>query len=157
MLFRSMQKDFTSCGFAIKSGIEIDEFDFSFTAMKKKEFFYVTEISSLSKDDILAYIDVVINDITVHNLKRSGNAVVCFVTDKPQEDAIALSKMITPLGKKEQIKIAVAIAQPGESRCYFLGNMPTKCQQMIASYVLDRKSTRLNSRHQEIYRMPSSA
>ena len=104
--------------------------------MKKKEFFYVTEISSLSKDDILAYIDVVINDITVHNLKRSGNEVVCFVTDKPQEDAIALSKMITPLGKKEQIKIAVAIAQPGESRCYFLGNMPTKCQQMIASYVL---------------------
>ena len=67
-----MQKDFTSSGFAVKSDIEIDEFDFSFTAMKKKEFFYVTEISSLSKDDILAYIDVVINDITVHNLKRTS-------------------------------------------------------------------------------------
>lgn len=132
----AVQKDFTGGRFAVNSDIEIDEFDFSFSAFSKNEFFYMAEIRSLSRNDILAYIDAVINDITVHNLKRKGNAVICFVTDKAEEGAIEISKMITPLGKKEQIKIALSIVQPEDRKCYFLGNMPTKCQQMIANYVL---------------------
>lgn len=133
---KAMQNDFANGGYAVHSDIEIDEFDFSFTASTKKEFFYAAEIESLSRSDILAYIDVVIQDITVHNLKRKGNAVICFVTDKAEEEAIAVSKMITPLGKKEQIKIALAIAEPETGKCYFLGNAKTKCQQIIANYVL---------------------
>lgn len=133
---KAMQNDFSKSGYAVNSDIEIDEFDFSFTASTKKDFIYAAEIDSLSRSDILAYIDVVINDITVHNLKRKGNTVICFVTDKAEEEAVAISKMITPLGKKELIKIAIAIVEPKTSKCYFLGNMQTKCQQIIANFVL---------------------
>ncbi|MCD7872890.1 MAG: UDP-N-acetylmuramoyl-L-alanine--D-glutamate ligase [Clostridiales bacterium] len=128
--------DLKGNGFAIESKVEIDDFDFAFIAQNRKEFFYFAEIDDLSREDVMAYIDTVVNDLTVHNLKRSGNCVVCFITDKAQDKAVALSKMITPLGKKEQIKIACAIAEPNESKCYFLGNMPTKCQQMVANYIL---------------------
>ena len=133
---KAMQNDFSKSGYAVHSDIEIDEFDFSFVAAAKKDFFYAAEIELLSRNDVLVYIDVVINDITVHNLKRKGNAVICFVTDKAEEEAIAISKMITPLGKKEQIKIALAIVEPQTGKCYFLGNAATKCQQVVANYVL---------------------
>lgn len=133
---KAMQTDCIISGFAVDSNIETDGFDFAFTAFKKKEFIYAADIDSLSRSDIIAYIDVVINDLTVHRLKRNGNCVLCFVTDKAQEDAIAISKMITPIGKKEQLKIALAIAEPSTQKCYFLGNKPTKCQQMIANFVL---------------------
>lgn len=132
----AMQNDIAGNGFVLNSDIEIDEFDFSFSAMTKKDFIYAANIESLSRSDILAYIDAVIHDITIRNLRRKGNAVICFVTDKAEEEAIAISKMITPLGKKEQIKIALAIVQPSDKKCYFLGNTQTKCQQLIANYVL---------------------
>ena len=45
--------------------------------------------------------------------------------------------MITPLGKKEQIKIAIAICELSTGHIYFLGNIETKCQQMIANYVMN--------------------
>ncbi|MEZ3421054.1 MAG: hypothetical protein K1V95_03940 [Eubacterium sp.] len=133
---QAMQKDIAKSGFTVLSDIEIDEFDFAFSAFSKKDFFYAAQIESLSRSDILAYIDAVIHDITVQNLKRKGNAVLCFVTDKAEEEAIAISKMITPLGKKEQITIALAIVQPGDKRCYFLGNMQTRCRLLIANFVL---------------------
>ena len=133
---KAMQTDCIKSGFAVDSNVEADGFDFAFTAFKKKEFIYTADIESLSRNDIVAYIDAVVNDITVQRLKRNGNCVICFVTDKAQEDAIAISKMITPIGKKEQLKIALALVEPTENKCYFLGNKPTKCQQMIANYVL---------------------
>lgn len=133
---KSMLNDFKADGFAINTDVEIDELDFRITAYKRKEFFYVVQVESLSREEILAYLDIVINNVTVHNLKRSGNAVICFVTDKSEDGAVAISKMITPLGKKEQIKIALSIVEPQSKKCYFLGNMPTKCQQMIVRYVM---------------------
>lgn len=132
----AMLTDLKKDGFKISMEAESDGLDFDYTAFKKKEFFYVSQIESLSREDVIAYIDSVITDITVHNLKRSGNAVICFVTDKAEDGAVALSKMITPLGKKEQIKIAVSIIEPSSKKCFFLGNMPTKCQQMIIQYVM---------------------
>lgn len=132
----ALKKDFIADGFKTDTNLEINDFDFEITAMKKKEFFYVANIKELSRSDILAYLDSVITDITVQNLKKSGNAVLCFVTDKAEEDAISLSKMITPLGKKEKIKIAICIVEPSSKKCYFLGNMLTKCQQMIVNYVM---------------------
>lgn len=132
----ALKKDFIADGFKTDTNLEINDFDFEITAMKKKEFFYVANINELSRSDILAYLDTVITDITVQNLKKSGNAVLCFVTDKAEEDAISLSKMITPLGKKEKIKIAICIVEPSSKKIYFLGNMLTKCQQMIVNYVM---------------------
>lgn len=130
-------KDLKECGYLLNSNIEINEFEFDFKAEKKKEFFYCTSIGNVERNDVLAYLDSVIYDITVKNLKRKGNAVLCFVTDKAEEDAIALSKMITPLGKKEQIKIAIAICEITTGRVYFLGNVKTKCQQLIANFVMN--------------------
>lgn len=133
---KAMQKDLMQSRFALESNIEINEFDFAFAAYSKKDFIFAANIPSLSRNDILAYIDSVIYSITVQNLKRKGNAVICFVTDKAEEEAIEISKMITPLGKKEQIKISLAIVQPSDKKCYFLGNKQTRCRQLIADYVL---------------------
>lgn len=133
----AMLEDFKSCGYMLNSNIEINEFEFDFKAEKKKEFFYCVSLDDVDRNDVLAYLDCVIYDITVKNLKRKGNAVLCFITDKAENDAIALSKMITPLGKKEQIKIAVAICEVSSGRVYFLGNVKTKCQQLIANFVMN--------------------
>ena len=129
--------DLKNCGFSMNKDVEINDFDFSIKAMKKKEFFYCADIENLDKNDVLAYLDTVITDIAVNSLKRKGNGVLCFVTDKAGNDAVSLSKMITPLGKKEQIKIAIAICELSTGRVYFLGNIETKCQQMIANYAMN--------------------
>ncbi|MDE5995470.1 MAG: hypothetical protein K2G56_00960, partial [Eubacterium sp.] len=52
---KAMQNDFSRNGYAVNSDIEIDEFDFSFTASPKKEFLYTVETASLSRSDVLAY------------------------------------------------------------------------------------------------------
>lgn len=132
----AMKEDFIKDGYKVNTKAEAGDFEFDLTAFKGKEFFYVVNIDDLTRNDIIAHLDAVINDITVQKLKRVGNAVVCFVTDKAQDDAIAISKMITPLGKKEKIKIAISIVEPEASKCFFLGNKQTKCQQMIANYVV---------------------
>lgn len=133
----AMFNDFKSCGFAMDKNIEIDEFEFDIRAYKKKEFFYAVQVDSLDRDDILAYSDVAVNDLTVQKLKRKGDCVICFVTDNADDSAIAISKVITPFGKKEQLKVSYAIAEVQTGRVYFLGNMVTKLQQMTANYVMN--------------------
>lgn len=129
--------DLKNCGYSMNKDVEIADFEFSFKAMKKKEYFYCADVDGLDKNDVLAYLDTVITDITVNSLKRKGNGVLCLITDKAEDDAISLSKMITPLGKKEQLKIAIAICELSTGRVYFLGNTETKCQQMIANFVMN--------------------
>lgn len=133
----AVYQDLKNCGYSMNKDVEIADFDFSFKAMKKKEYFYCADVEGLDKNDVLAYLDTVITDITVNSLKRKGNGVLCLITDKAEDDAISLSKMITPLGKKEQLKIAIAICELSTGRVYFLGNNETKCQQMIANFVMN--------------------
>ena len=109
---------------------------FDARAMKKKEFFYVVETEALTRGDILAYSDAAFTDLTVQKMKRSGSGVILFVTDTAGEDAIDLSKSITCYGKRDQLQIAYAIAEADTGRVYFLGNRVSKCQQMIANYVM---------------------
>lgn len=132
-LFDKLKND----GFAIESNVEYDGLEFSYVAVKRKEFFYVCDIDDLSKDDVLAYLDSTVNDLTVRRLKRAGNCLLVFITDKAQDEAVALSKMICTFGKKEQLKIAIAIAEPESLKCYFLGNMQTKTQAMTAEYLMN--------------------
>lgn len=129
--------DLKSCGFAMDKNIEIDDFEFDIRAYKKKEFFYAIQVEALNRDDVLAYSDVAVNDLTVQKLKRKGDCVICFVTDKADDSAIAISKVITPFGRKEQLKVSYAIAEVQTGRVYFLGNMATKLQQMTANYVMN--------------------
>lgn len=133
----AMFNDLKSCGFAMDKNIEIDDFEFDIRAYKKKEFFYAVQVESLNRDDVLAYSDVAVNDLTVQKLKRKGDCVICFVTDKADDSAIAISKVITPFGRKEQLKVSYAIAEVQTGRVYFLGNMATKLQQMTANYVMN--------------------
>lgn len=132
-----MSNDLQNCRYSVNRNLEVCEFDFAIKAVKSKEFFYAVSIDSVDRNDVLAYLDSVIQDITVKSLKRKGNAVLCFVTENAADDAIALSKMITPIGKKEQLKIAIAICEMSSRRVYFLGNVQTKCQQMIANFVMN--------------------
>lgn len=132
-----MYDDLQKCGFYMDKNLEINDFDFFARAMKRKEFFYIADILNVDRNDVLAYLDTVIFDITANNIKRSGDGVLCFVTDKADDSAVSLSKMITPLGKKEKLKIAIAIAETSTGRVYFLGNAKTKCQQLIANFVMN--------------------
>lgn len=129
--------DLRKSGFAVDEKVEVDDFEFSARGMRKNEFFYAVSEDTIDKNDVIAYLDSAIYDVTAVNIKRKGNGVVLFVAENVDEDAISLSKMITPIGNKEQIKFAVAIVDVSEKKCYFLGNKPTKCQQMIANYAMN--------------------
>lgn len=135
--YTAVKKDLINNSFAVNEDVVINELEFDSVAMKRNEFFYTVTLDKTDKNDVLAYLDSVIYDITVNNLKRRGSGVLFFITNNADEDAVALSKMITALGKKEQIKVALAIVELSTGRCYFLGNNPTKCQQMIANYAMN--------------------
>lgn len=129
--------DLKSCGYSVSRNIEIDEFEFYAKAVKRKELFYIVNCDNIDKNDVVAYLDSVIYDITAVSLKKRGTAVVCFVTEKADDKAIGLSKMITQLDKKGHLNVAIAIAEMSTSRVYFLGNQKTKSQQMIANFVMN--------------------
>lgn len=129
--------DLQKNGFYIDKSLEISELDFYGRAMKRKEFFYIADIINADRNDVLAYLESVIYDLTMSNVKRKGDGILCIITDKAANDAISLSKMITPLGKKEKLKIAIAIAETDTGRVYFLGNDKTKSQQLIANFVMN--------------------
>ncbi len=133
----TISDDLMSCGFSLNRNIEINELDFNTKALKGKEYFYIVDVENTDRNDILAYLDAVIFDITARMVKRSGSAVLCFVCENADETAVALSKMVTPVGKKEQLKIAVAIAEVSTQRVYFLGNVDTKCKRLIANFVMN--------------------
>lgn len=129
--------DLKSNGFNIETNVEIDGFTFDVRAIKGKEIFYIVCDDEIDKNDVIAYQQSAIYDITAVNVKRKANAVMLYICDNADDSAVSLSKAITPLGKKEQIKIANSIVELSSKRCYFLGNKPTKCQQMIANYVMN--------------------
>ncbi len=133
----AIYNDLNTNGFSVSKNIELSDLGFSLRAYKKSKYFYAVNADSLDRNDVLAYLDEVINDITVKNLKRKGNGVLCFLTDKAQDDAIELSKMITPIGRKGQLKIALAIVEPSTKKVFFLGNCDTPCKAMIANYVMN--------------------
>lgn len=130
-------EDIRNNGFSVDEKVTVNDFDFSAVGRKGKEIVYIANIDDLDKNDVVAYIDSVIYDITAVNIKRKANAIIVFVTNKADDGAVSLSKMITPLGKKETIKIANAIVETDTSRVYFLGNKISKHQQMIANYVMN--------------------
>lgn len=134
---KAVLDDLKKHSFSINSNVEVDDFTFDYKATKGKDVFYVINIDELDKNDIIAYQESAIYEITSMSMKRKANAVMLYVCDKADEGAISLSKMITPLGKKEYIKFANAIVELSSGRCYFLGNKPTKCQQLIINFVMN--------------------
>lgn len=132
-----MQEDLKNNGFSINCNIEVDGFEFDLRAIKGKEYMYIVCVDNVDKNDIIAYQQSAIYDVTASLLKRKGNAVVVFITDKADESAIELSKVITPIDNKQRLVFSNTVVELNSRRCYFLGNKPTKLQQMTANYVMN--------------------
>ncbi len=129
--------DLRNNGFSVDENVVIDDLEFDAVAYTKKELVYIVANDEIDKNDLIAYIESAIYDITSVKLKRKANAVMLYLCDYADSGAVSLSKMITPLGRKEEIKVANSIVELSTRRCYFLGNNPTKCQQMIANYAMN--------------------
>lgn len=135
--YKEVLDDLRNQGYAVNEKVTIADLEFDAVGYKGREMFYIVNIDEVEKNDVIAYINSAVYDVTAINVKRRGNGVVLFICDEADDGAVSLSKMITALGKKETIKIAVAIAEISSGRVYFLGNRVTKCQQMIANYVMN--------------------
>lgn len=133
---KSIKTDLVNNGFSVNDNVEIDELEFCTRGIKKNEFVYIIDCENVDKNDIVAYLQSAMYDVTSVNIRRKCNSILVYVCNKADDEAISLSKMITPLGKKEQIKFANAIIELDTGRCYCLGNVPTKCQQMIVNYAM---------------------
>lgn len=132
-----MTEDLKCNGFAVNSNIDVDGFEFDLRAVKGKEMFYIVCVDDVDKNDVIAYQQSAIYDATASMLKRRGNAVVVFISNKADESAVELSKVLTPIDKKERFVFANVIVETDTAHCYFLGNKPSKIQQMIANYVMN--------------------
>ena len=121
----------------IDKQLEVKDFSFDVRALKNNNYFYIVNVENLDKNDILAYLDEMIYDLTSNCFKRKGTGVLCFITDKVNEDALEISKMITPLGRKGQLKIALAIDEVETGNVYFQGHDETKAKTMIANFVMN--------------------
>lgn len=130
-------KDLENNGYKISKNIDVKDFSFNVRALKGKNYFYIVKIENLDKNDVLAYLDEMIYDLTSNCFKRKGNGVLCLITDNAQDDAVEISKMITPLGRKGQLKIALAIDETDTGNVYFQGNEETKNKTLIANFIMN--------------------
>ena len=135
--YTAIKNDVINNAFAVSENLELTELDFALRGVKHKEFVYIVKTDELDKNDVIAHLDSVIYDLTAVLMKHAGNAVLIFVCDKADDGAVSLSKSITSMGRKDKLKIALAIAEVSTSRVYFLGNNQTKNQQMIADFVMN--------------------
>ena len=120
---KAVLNDLKYNGYKVSENVEIDGFEFNARAVKGKEMFYIVCTENVDKNDMIAYLQSAIYDVTAVNIRRRGTGVVLFITDTADESALELSKEITPIDKKEKL--------------IFLGNKPAKYQQMIANYVMN--------------------
>lgn len=134
---KAVKEDLIKHGFKMEADVDVDGLIFDYRAVKGYDCIYVVSVDELDKNDVIAYQDAALYDYTSVVIKRKGNVVVMFICDKADDGSISLSKMISPYGRKEQIKFANAIVEISSSRCYFLGNKPTKLQQLIVNYAMN--------------------
>ena len=134
--YKAVRAELVENAYAINENVELSELEFDLRALKRNEFIYVVTADELDKNDVIAHLDSVVYDLTAVQMKRGGNAVLMFICNSADDGAVSLSKSITTMGKKDRLKVALAIAEVGSGRVYFLGNNPTKCQQLIATLAL---------------------
>ena len=129
--------DLEKNGYKMNKLVEVKDFSFDTRAIKGNNYFYIVNIEKVDKNDILAYLDEMIYDLTSNLFRRKGNGVLCFITDTACDDAIEISKMITPLGRKGQMKIALAIDETDTGNVYFQGREENKNKTQIANFVMN--------------------
>ncbi len=129
--------DLENNGYKMSKLVEVKDFSFDVRAIKGNNFFYIVSVEKVDKNDILAYLDEMIYDLTSNLFRRKGNGVLCFITDTACDDAIEIGKMITPLGRKGQMKIALAIDETDTGNVYFQGREENKNKTQIANFVMN--------------------
>lgn len=135
--YSAVVADLRSNGYKVDEKVEADELEFSAVAVKGRALFYILKEEDLDKNDVIAYLQSAMVDLTNKRIKRRADCVMLYICNHADDGAVSLSKMITPIGRKQQIKFANAIMEMNTGRCYFAGNIPTKCQQMTANYVMN--------------------
>lgn len=133
----TISNDLEKNGYKMNKLVEVKDFSFDTRAIKGNNYFYIVNIEKVDKNDILAYLDEMIYDLTSNLFRRKGNGVLCFITDTACDDAIEISKMITPLGRKGQMKIALAIDETDTGNVYFQGREENKNKTQIANFVMN--------------------
>ena len=133
----TISNDLEKNGYKMNKLVEVKDFSFDTRAIKGNNYFYIVNIEKVDKNDILAYLDEMIYDLTSNLFRRKGNGVLCFITDTACDDAIEISKMITPLGRKGQMKIALAIDETDTGNVYFQGREENKNKTQIANFVIN--------------------
>ena len=133
----TISNDLEKNGYKMDKLVEVKDFSFDTRAIKGNNYFYIVNIEKVDKNDILAYLDEMIYDLTSNLFRRKGNGVLCFITDTAYDDAIEISKMITPLGRKGQMKIALAIDETDTGNVYFQGREENKNKTQIANFVMN--------------------
>ena len=138
----AVYSDLADNGYKIAKEQEIFELHFDVVAVKPKEFFYAVKLDATDSNDVTAYVDAAVNDITANRMKRKGEGVVLFICNKADESAIALSKNYTRLitGARRNgnnVTVYPAIAELSSGRVYFLGNYVSRAQKMIVNYAMN--------------------
>ena len=133
----TISNDLEKNGYKMNKLVEVKDFSFDTRAIKGNNYFYIVNIEKVDKNDILAYLEEMIYDLTSNLFRRKGNGVLCFITDTACDDAIEISKMITPLGRKGQMKIALAIDETDTGNVYFQGREENKNKTQIANFVMN--------------------
>ena len=135
----SVIKDAAETGYKAEYNKEINDFTFSAVLSKQREFIYLISESDIDKNDMIAYLDSAVYDMTAVKLKRKGDAVIMFICDSADESAISYAKerLALQTTRRSFIHFAYAICEVKSKRVYFLGNRADKCQQIIANYAMN--------------------
>ena len=88
----TISNDLEKNGYKMNKLVEVKDFSFDTRAIKGNNYFYIVNIEKVDKNDILAYLDEMIYDLTSNLFRRKGNGVLCFITDTACDDAIEISK-----------------------------------------------------------------
>lgn len=133
----AVREDLQNQGYRITTDVVSSELTFPVSAFKSREYFYIVTTDTLSGEVLTASLNAAVYDCNVVNFKQKGTGVLLLLCHKADESAIALSKNIHSFGRKNTLQFAVAICELSGGKVYFLGNKPTKYQQMIANYVMN--------------------
>ena len=137
--FEAMVADLTENGFRLQKDVSYDGLTFDAVAVYHSEMVYIVKTDSADKNDVIAYTDAAVNDITSRLLKRKGNAIVVLLCELAEDSAIAVSKTYTQLysGRRATLSVYPVIAEIPSKRVYCLGNKISPAQKLITAYVMN--------------------
>nr|MCR5208083.1 hypothetical protein [Eubacterium sp.] len=133
----AVKTDLINDGFRLSEIAGTDGLTFDLTAVRGNEYVYITSSDAVDKNDVIAFLDSALHDLTANKLRSKGNGAVVFICKNAEEDAVALSKAIkeTYSGKRV-LKLGIAIVETDSKKVYFRGNEPSVIQKLVTEYIM---------------------